>query len=35
VKKCAWLTVHMTWPMVLFGGWAIGSVIDQPMGDLP
>jgi hypothetical protein len=27
-EKMPWLTVHMTWPMILFGGWAIGYVID-------
>lgn len=28
-EKMPWLTVHMTWPMVLFGGWAIGQLLDQ------
>ncbi len=28
-EKMPWLTVHMTWPMILFGGWAIGSVVDS------
>jgi predicted membrane-bound mannosyltransferase/DNA-binding beta-propeller fold protein YncE len=27
-EKMPWLTVHITWPMILFGGWAIGYVID-------
>lgn len=27
-EKMPWLTVHMTWPMVLFGGWALGYLVD-------
>lgn len=28
-EKMPWLTVHLTWPMVLFGGWAVGYLVDQ------
>jgi predicted membrane-bound mannosyltransferase/DNA-binding beta-propeller fold protein YncE len=28
-EKMPWLTVHITLPMILWGGWAIGSVIDR------
>ncbi len=27
-EKMPWLTVHIAWPMVLLGGWAIGQVIE-------
>ncbi|RPH62044.1 MAG: TIGR03663 family protein [Chloroflexi bacterium] len=28
-EKMPWLTVHITLPMILWGGWAIGSVIER------
>lgn len=28
-EKMPWLTFHMTLPMVLWGGWAIGTLIDR------
>ncbi|MCX6080009.1 MAG: TIGR03663 family protein [Chloroflexi bacterium] len=28
-EKMPWLTFHMSLPMVLWGGWAIGSLIDR------
>jgi predicted membrane-bound mannosyltransferase/sugar lactone lactonase YvrE len=27
-EKMPWLTVHMAWPMILFGGWALGYLVD-------
>lgn len=27
-EKMPWLTVHIAWPMVLFGGWALGYLVD-------
>ena len=27
-EKMPWLTVHLVWPMVLFGGWALGYLVD-------
>ncbi len=27
-EKMPWLTVHIAWPMVLLGGWALGYVAD-------
>ena len=34
-EKMPWLTFHMTLPMVLWGGWAIGQVVDRvDWGDL-
>jgi predicted membrane-bound mannosyltransferase/DNA-binding beta-propeller fold protein YncE len=28
-EKMPWLTFHITLPLVLFGGWAIGSVVER------
>jgi predicted membrane-bound mannosyltransferase/DNA-binding beta-propeller fold protein YncE len=28
-ERMPWLTVHITLPFILFGGWAIGSVIER------
>ncbi len=28
-EKMPWLTYHLTLPMILFGGWAIGSLLDR------
>jgi DNA-binding beta-propeller fold protein YncE len=28
-EKMPWLTVHITLPMILWGGWAIGSIIER------
>ncbi len=28
-EKMPWLTVHITLPMILLGGWAIGSVVER------
>ncbi len=28
-EKMPWLTVHMAWPMILLGGWALGQIIEQ------
>ncbi len=28
-EKMPWLTVHIAWPMVLFGGWALGYLVDS------
>ena len=27
-ERMPWLTYHMTWPMILLSGWAIGQLID-------
>ena len=27
-EKMPWLTVHITWPMILVSGWLIGKIID-------
>jgi len=27
-ERMPWLTVHITWPMILFTGWAIGYLLD-------
>jgi predicted membrane-bound mannosyltransferase/DNA-binding beta-propeller fold protein YncE len=27
-EKMPWLTVHITWPMILFGSWALGYLVD-------
>jgi predicted membrane-bound mannosyltransferase/DNA-binding beta-propeller fold protein YncE len=27
-EKMPWLTVHIAWPMILFGGWALGYLVD-------
>ncbi len=27
-EKMPWLTVHIAWPLVLFGGWALGYLVD-------
>jgi DNA-binding beta-propeller fold protein YncE len=28
-ERMPWLTYHMTWPMILLSGWAIGYIIDS------
>ena len=28
-ERMPWLTYHMTWPMILLTGWAIGQIIDS------
>ncbi len=28
-EKMPWLTVHMTWPFILLGGWAVGQLIEK------
>jgi predicted membrane-bound mannosyltransferase len=28
-ERMPWLTYHMTWPMILLSGWAIGQLIDS------
>jgi predicted membrane-bound mannosyltransferase/DNA-binding beta-propeller fold protein YncE len=28
-ERMPWLTYHMTWPMILMSGWAIGQIIDS------
>ncbi len=28
-EKMPWLTVHMTWPMILLAGWALGQLVNQ------
>ncbi|MEW5828074.1 MAG: flippase activity-associated protein Agl23 [Chloroflexota bacterium] len=28
-EKMPWLTVHMAWPMILLGGWALGQIVEQ------
>jgi predicted membrane-bound mannosyltransferase/DNA-binding beta-propeller fold protein YncE len=28
-ERMPWLTYHMTWPMILLAGWAIGQIIDS------
>ena len=28
-ERMPWLTYHMTWPMILLSGWAIGQIIDS------
>ena len=28
-EKMPWLTVHLTWPMILLGAWALGRLIDN------
>lgn len=27
-EKMPWLTVHITWPMILLGSWALGRLVD-------
>lgn len=27
-EKMPWLTVHMTWPMILLGSWGLGRLVD-------
>jgi len=28
-ERMPWLTVHITLPLILFGGWAVGSVVER------
>jgi predicted membrane-bound mannosyltransferase/DNA-binding beta-propeller fold protein YncE len=33
-ERMPWLTYHMTWPMILLSGWAIGQIIDSVISQL-
>ncbi|GAB4481209.1 MAG: hypothetical protein Kow00124_28720 [Anaerolineae bacterium] len=28
-EKMPWLTTHLTWPMILIGGWLVGRTVDR------
>ena len=33
-ERMPWLTYHMTWPMILLTGWAIGQIVDSVLPHL-